>query len=72
MKLAWDCRVRLPLLVTIGFMLLDVRMQLDINIENTRIPRPPIADVEEEETDDSDETEDTNTNRNDEDTIVNG
>lgn len=32
LKLAWDCRFRLPLLITIGFMVLDVRMQVDINV----------------------------------------
>lgn len=41
LKLAWDCRLRLPLLITIGFMILDIRMQLDINVETRRIPRPP-------------------------------
>ncbi|KAJ8959112.1 hypothetical protein NQ318_022369 [Aromia moschata] len=39
LKLGWDCRYRLPLLITIGFMLLDVRMQLDINVQTRRIPR---------------------------------
>lgn len=32
-QLAWDCRFRLPLLITIGFMVLDVRMQLEINVD---------------------------------------
>lgn len=40
LKLAWDCRYRLPLLITVGFMVLDVRMQLDINIQMRQIPRP--------------------------------
>ncbi|KAJ8946792.1 hypothetical protein NQ314_008775 [Rhamnusium bicolor] len=40
-KLAWDCRYRLPLLITVGFMILDIRMQLDINVQTRRIPRPP-------------------------------
>ncbi|XP_050511871.1 uncharacterized protein LOC114327505 isoform X2 [Diabrotica virgifera virgifera] len=41
LKLAWDCRYRLPLLITVGFMVLDVRMQLDINVQTRRIPRRP-------------------------------
>ncbi|XP_076269539.1 uncharacterized protein LOC143202134 [Rhynchophorus ferrugineus] len=40
LKLAWDCRYRLPLLITVGFMVLDVRMQLDIDIQMRQIPRP--------------------------------
>ncbi|KAJ8916869.1 hypothetical protein NQ315_005876 [Exocentrus adspersus] len=40
LNLAWDCRYRLPLLITVGFMVLDVRMQLDINVQTRRIPRP--------------------------------
>lgn len=40
LKLAWDCRYRLPLLITVGFMVLDIRMQLDINVQTRRIPRP--------------------------------
>ncbi|KAH1016732.1 hypothetical protein HUJ04_007908 [Dendroctonus ponderosae] len=40
LKLAWDCRYRLPLLITVGFMVLDVRMQLDINVQMREIPRP--------------------------------
>ncbi|GLG98673.1 Uncharacterized protein GBIM_05281 [Gryllus bimaculatus] len=39
-RLAWDCRFRLPLLITIGFMVLDVRMQLEINVDvDPRNPR---------------------------------
>ncbi|XP_072395583.1 uncharacterized protein [Diabrotica undecimpunctata] len=41
LKLAWDCRYRLPLLITVGFMVLDVRMQLDINVQTRRMPRHP-------------------------------
>nr|XP_023023260.1 uncharacterized protein LOC111511481 [Leptinotarsa decemlineata] len=40
LKLAWDCRYRLPLLITVGFMVLDVRMQLNINVQTRRVPRP--------------------------------
>ncbi|CAH1966374.1 unnamed protein product [Acanthoscelides obtectus] len=40
LKLAWDCRYRLPLLITIGFMVLDVEMQLDIDVQTRRVRRP--------------------------------
>ncbi|GFY43694.1 uncharacterized protein TNIN_402641 [Trichonephila inaurata madagascariensis] len=30
--LAWESRVRLPVLLTVWFMVLDVRMQLEINV----------------------------------------
>lgn len=32
MNLAWESRVRLPLLMTVAFMALNIRMQLEINI----------------------------------------
>ncbi|GFT35012.1 uncharacterized protein NPIL_524011 [Nephila pilipes] len=31
-QLAWESRVRLPVLLTVWFMVLDVRMQLEINV----------------------------------------
>lgn len=31
-NLAWESRLRLPLIITISFMVLDVRMQLEINV----------------------------------------
>lgn len=31
--LAWKSRVRLPVLIAIGFMVLDIRLQVDINID---------------------------------------
>ncbi|KFM80496.1 hypothetical protein X975_04953, partial [Stegodyphus mimosarum] len=30
-SLAWESRIRLPVLLTVCFMVLDVRMQLEIN-----------------------------------------
>lgn len=40
LNLAWESRVRLPFLIAIGFMVLDMRMQLEINIDMVRqIPR---------------------------------
>lgn len=40
LKLAWDCRFKLPLIITIGFMVLDLRMQLDVTIETRHVRRP--------------------------------
>lgn len=31
--LAWKSRIRLPVLIAVGFMVLDLRMQLEINID---------------------------------------
>lgn len=48
-KLAWESRLKLPLLITLGFMILDIRMQLEITVETRRvrraraIPIPPDA-----------------------------
>lgn len=39
LKLAWDSRFKLPLLITIGFMVLDIRMQLEITVESRRVRR---------------------------------
>lgn len=61
-KLAWDCRVRLPLLITIGFMILDIRMQLDINVETRRIPRPPGEENNDENENRDDDANDRNAN----------
>lgn len=33
LNLAWKSRFRLPVLITVGFMVLDVRMQLEINLD---------------------------------------
>lgn len=40
-KLAWACRYRLPILITVGFMALDIRMQLEIHVQMRRIRRGP-------------------------------
>lgn len=48
-KLAWESRLKLPLLITLAFMILDIRMQLEITVETRRvrrarvIPFPPDA-----------------------------
>lgn len=39
LNLAWECRYKLPLLITISFMVLDIRMQLEITIESRRVRR---------------------------------
>ncbi|KAK9887918.1 hypothetical protein WA026_000221 [Henosepilachna vigintioctopunctata] len=39
LKLAWDCRYRIPLLITIGFMALDIRMQFELNVQTRRVRR---------------------------------
>ncbi|GBM07270.1 hypothetical protein AVEN_187835-1 [Araneus ventricosus] len=31
-RLAWESRIRLPVILTVWFMVLDVRMQLEINV----------------------------------------
>lgn len=41
LKLAWDSRYRLPLLVTVGFMALDIRMQLDVQVYMRTVRRQP-------------------------------
>uniref|UniRef100_A0A1B6EKC8 Uncharacterized protein n=1 Tax=Cuerna arida TaxID=1464854 RepID=A0A1B6EKC8_9HEMI len=40
--LAWKSRVRLPVLIAIGFMVLDIRMQLEINIDLGRAGRQAV------------------------------
>lgn len=60
LKLAWDCRLRLPLLITIGFMILDIRMQLDINVETRRVPRHPEDENNEDEEDETEINNSTN------------
>lgn len=37
-KLAWNCRMTLPMLVTAAFMAMDVRLQIEINVRTERIP----------------------------------
>ncbi|GJQ65480.1 hypothetical protein Trydic_g7585 [Trypoxylus dichotomus] len=45
MKLAWESRYRIPLIITVSLMALDIRMQLDVNVQMRRIrrARPPAA-----------------------------
>ena len=52
-KLAWASRVRLPLLITLGFMITNTHMRLEINV-NTHIHEDDAAAIETEEDDDDD------------------
>ena len=40
-KLAWDLKYRLPCLIAISFLMLDIRMQLDIQVHVRRVEMPP-------------------------------
>jgi hypothetical protein len=64
LNLAWKSRFRLPVLVTVGFMVLDLRMELEINL-GVDVGRVHIQDEgggddddEEEEDDDGDDEDD--------------
>ncbi|XP_031616580.1 uncharacterized protein LOC116336688 [Contarinia nasturtii] len=49
-KLAWNCKVTLPVLLTTVFLAMDFRMQIELNIETDQL-------VFQDEIDDSDEYE---------------
>ncbi|KAG4078366.1 hypothetical protein HA402_013076 [Bradysia odoriphaga] len=36
-KLAWDSRVTLPIIITGAFMVMDIRMQVEINVHTERM-----------------------------------
>jgi hypothetical protein len=59
LNLAWKSRFRLPVLITVGFMVLDVRMQLEINLDlevaHVHNQDEDDGDDEEEEDDDGDD-----------------
>ncbi|BES98514.1 Hypothetical protein NTJ_11329 [Nesidiocoris tenuis] len=48
LRLAWDSRVRLPLLIMSGFMVFGLRIQMEINIDRTSrfLPRLRLDDDE--------------------------
>lgn len=55
-KLAWNSRITLPLLVTVAFMAMDFRMQIEINVQTERVVRDEpymIMEVNNESDDDS-------------------
>jgi hypothetical protein len=66
LNLAWKSRFRLPVLITVGFMVLDVRMQLEINLDlevahvhnQEEDGGDDDDDEEEEEDDDGDDDDD--------------
>jgi len=62
LNLAWNSRFRLPVLITVGFMVLDVRMQLEINVDievrHVHIQGEDDDDDEEEDDDDDDDDDD--------------
>jgi hypothetical protein len=55
LNLAWKSRFRLPVLITVGFMVLDVRMQLEINLD---LEVAHVQDQDEDDGDDDEEEED--------------
>jgi hypothetical protein len=59
LNLAWNSRYRLPVLITVGFMVLDVRMQLEINVDievrHVHVQDDDDGEEEDEEEDDDDE-----------------
>jgi hypothetical protein len=59
LNLAWKSRFRLPVLITVGFMVLDVRMQLEINLDLE------VAHVHNQDEDDGDDVEDDDDNDDD-------
>uniref|UniRef100_A0A0A9X9Y2 Zinc finger CCCH domain-containing protein 15 n=2 Tax=Lygus hesperus TaxID=30085 RepID=A0A0A9X9Y2_LYGHE len=77
LRLAWESRIRLPLLIMSGFMALGLRIQMEINIDRTSrfIPRLrldddefALTDGEDMDTDDESDETDENDDENDDDT----
>ena len=58
LNLAWNSRFRLPVLITVGFMVLDVRMQLEINVDIEVRHMPALDDDDEEEEEEEDDDDD--------------
>lgn len=54
LKLAWNSRFRLPVLITVGFMVLDVRMQLEINV-GIEVRHVHVQDEDEDDEEEEDE-----------------
>ncbi|XP_043199981.1 uncharacterized protein LOC122369360 [Amphibalanus amphitrite] len=42
--LAWRCRVRLPVLLTVTLLVMDARMRIEINMDVEEIDEPPLAE----------------------------
>lgn len=58
LKLAWDCRYRIPLIITIGFMALDIRMQFELNVQTRRIRRVSLPSSGSSNQDDTSDNQD--------------
>jgi hypothetical protein len=60
LNLAWKSRFRLPVLITVGFMVLDVRMQLEIHLdlEVAHVHNQDEDDYDDEEEEEEEEEED--------------
>ncbi|KAJ9577620.1 hypothetical protein L9F63_005807 [Diploptera punctata] len=57
LNLAWNSRFRLPVLITVGFMVLDVRMQLEINVD-IEVRHVHVAEGDNDDDDDDDDDDD--------------
>jgi hypothetical protein len=55
LNLAWKSRFHLPVLIAVGFMVLDVRMQLEINVD---VQVRHVHDQDGDDEDDGDDDED--------------
>lgn len=55
LNLAWKSRFHLPILIAVGFMVLDVRMQLEINVD---VQVRNVHDQDEDDDDDDDDDDD--------------
>jgi hypothetical protein len=57
LNLAWKSRFHLPVLIAVGFMVLDVRMQLEINVD-VQVRHVHDQDGDDEDDDDDDDEDD--------------
>jgi len=59
LNLAWKSRFHLPVLIAVGFMVLDIRMQLEINVDvQVRHVHDQDGDEDDHEDDDEDDEDD--------------
>lgn len=57
LNLAWKSRFHLPILIAVGFMVLDVRMQLEINVD-VQVRNVHDQDGDDDDDDDEDDNDD--------------
>jgi hypothetical protein len=57
LNLAWKSRFHLPILIAVGFMVLDVRMQLEINVD-VQVRNVHDQDGDDDDDDDEDDSDD--------------